>query len=63
MEPLARVATDLQATELAVDFKLEQAREGWQLFSVTFDPARVSSEHVRQILLDDGALIIPSPID
>jgi len=59
---LARVATDLQASELAVDFKLEHAQEGWQLFSVTFDPALVPAEHIRQILLDAGALIIPAPV-
>ncbi len=58
---MARVAADLQKAELAVDFKMENALEGWQLFSVTFDPAQVSTEHVRQILLDDGARIIPAP--
>jgi hypothetical protein len=59
---LARVATDLQEAQLAVDFKLENATEGWQLFSVTFDPATVSPEQVRQILVDAGARLIPAPI-
>jgi hypothetical protein len=59
---LARVATDLEAAQLAVDFKLETATEGWQLFSVTFDPSRVSTDQVKQILENAGALIIPAPI-
>jgi hypothetical protein len=59
---LARVATDLQDAELPVEFKLEKATEGWQLFSVTFDPAVVASDHIRQILKDAGALIIPVPV-
>jgi hypothetical protein len=45
-----------------VEFKLETATEGWQLFSVTFDPAQVSAERVREILKDAGALIIPAPV-
>jgi hypothetical protein len=58
---VARVATGLQDAELAVDFKLENATEGWQVFSVTFDPGQVSAELVRQTLLDAGALVIPAP--
>jgi hypothetical protein len=60
-EPTAQVASELQSADLPVDFKMEQATEGWQVFSVTFDPNRVSPEHVRQTLLDAGALIIPTP--
>jgi hypothetical protein len=45
-----------------LDFKLENATEGWQLFSVTFDPAVVPSDHIRQILQDAGARIIPVPV-
>jgi len=37
---LARVATDLQDAQLAVEFNLETATEGWQFFSITFDPAK-----------------------
>jgi hypothetical protein len=59
---LARVATDLQDAELPVEFKLESATEGWQLFSVTFDPAVVPADHIRQILQDAGARIIPVPV-
>ncbi len=59
---MARVATDLQDAELPVEFKLESATEGWQLFSVTFDPAVVPSDHIRQILQDAGARIIPVPV-
>jgi hypothetical protein len=44
-----------------VEFKLETATEGWQLFSVTFDPSRVSAERVQAVLLGAGALIIPPP--
>jgi hypothetical protein len=58
-EPLARVYGDLH--ELPVEFKVETATEGWQLFSVTFDPNRVSRERVQAVLLEAGALIIPAP--
>jgi hypothetical protein len=44
-----------------VDFRLESATEGWQLFSVTFDAARVPPERVQQILVNAGARIIPPP--
>jgi hypothetical protein len=62
VEPLARVAADLQDAQLPVQFKLESASEGWQLFSITYDPAQVSAEQLRQILLDAGARVIPTPI-
>jgi hypothetical protein len=58
---VARVATYLQDAQLAVDFNLETATEGWQLFSVTFDPAKVSSNQVQQILVNAGARVIPAP--
>jgi hypothetical protein len=45
-----------------VEFQLETATEGWQLFSVTFDPARVSAERVREVLKGAGALVIPAPV-
>jgi len=62
MEPLARVGNDLQASQLPVDFRLEQAStEGFQTFSVSFDPRQVSPDQVKQILLADGAAIIPAP--
>jgi hypothetical protein len=44
-----------------VEFKLESATEGWQLFSVTFDPGQVSTEQLQQILVNAGARIIPAP--
>jgi hypothetical protein len=44
-----------------VDLELQDTSGGWQLFSVTFDPARVDVGHVQQILLDAGARIIPPP--
>jgi hypothetical protein len=47
--------------QLSVDFKLESTTEGWQVFSVTFDPGRVSAEQLQQILLNAGARIIPTP--
>ena len=59
---MTRVATDLQNSQLAVDFKLERATEGWQLFSVTFDPTRVSTERVTEILVGAGAVVIPAPV-
>jgi hypothetical protein len=60
-EPLARVATDLQDAQLPVDFKIEEATEGLQLFSVSFDPGRVSTDRVRHVLEDAGAVIVPAP--
>jgi hypothetical protein len=60
-EPLARVSSDFQVAQLPVDFKVENAMGGWELFSVTFDPARVSSDQVAQIMKDAGALVIPAP--
>ena len=60
-EPLARVSTDFQNAQLPVDFKVENAMGGWELFSVTFDPARVSPDQVTQIMRDAGARIIPAP--
>jgi len=58
---LARVATDLQDAQLAVEFNLETATEGWQFFSITFDPAKVSSNQVQQILVNAGARVIRAP--
>ena len=40
---------------------METATEGWQRFSVTFDPAVVPVDRIRGILKDDGALIITAP--
>jgi hypothetical protein len=57
---LARVVTDLQDAQLAVEFNLESATEGWQLFSVTFDPVKVSANQVQQILVNAGARVIPA---
>jgi hypothetical protein len=62
MEPLARVGNDLEALQLPVDFRLQQASaDGFQTFSVSFDPRQVSADQVKQILLADGASIIPTP--
>jgi hypothetical protein len=62
MEPLARVGNDLQASQLPVDFRLQKASaEGFQTFSVSFDPHQVSPDQVEQILVADGAAIIPTP--
>ena len=62
MEPLARVGNDLQASQLPVDFRLQKASaEGFQTFSVSFDPRQVSPDTVEQILQADGAAIIPAP--
>jgi hypothetical protein len=36
--------------------------DGWQLFSVKFDPSLVSTDRIRAILKDAGALIIPAPV-
>jgi hypothetical protein len=59
---VTRVATDLQDSQLAVNFRLERATEGWQVFSVTFDPTRVSSQRVTDILVGAGAVVIPAPV-
>ena len=62
LEPLARVGNDLQASQLPVDFRLQQASgDGFQTFSVSFDPRQVSPAQVEQILQADGAVIIPAP--
>jgi hypothetical protein len=62
-EALGRVETTLQDSQLAVEFKIEGGNEGWHVFSVTFDPTRVSVDRVKQVLKDAGALIIPAPVD
>jgi hypothetical protein len=59
---VACVATDLQEARLPVHFKLEGATEGWQVFSITFDPARVSSERIEQVVAAAGGRIIPAPV-
>jgi hypothetical protein len=59
-DPLVRVASDLQ--DLPVEFQLETASEGWQLFSVKFDPTLVSTDRIQAILTDEGARIIPAPV-
>ncbi len=61
-EALGRVETVLQDSQLAVEFKIEGGNEGWHIFSVTFDPTRVSADRVTQILQGAGALIIPAPV-
>ena len=58
-DPLGRVADDLR--DLPVAFQLETASEGWQLFSVKFDPTLVSTDRIQAILTDEGARIIPAP--
>ena len=60
-EPLARVANDLQNTDLPISFSIQPPTEGWQRFSVTFDPDRVSQQKVEQILVAAGAQVTPSP--
>jgi hypothetical protein len=60
-EALGRVETVLEESQLAVEFKIEDGNDGWHIFSVTFDPSRVSSDQVTQILRSAGALIIPAP--
>ena len=42
-------------------FQLENATEGWQLFSVKFDPALVSADKITGILKNAGAIVIPAP--
>jgi hypothetical protein len=44
-----------------VAFTLQPPVEGWQRFSVTFDPTRVSQQLVEQILVAAGAQVIPAP--
>ena len=46
----------------AVKAKLQTAVDGWQLFSVKFDPSLVSTDRIRAILKEAGALIIPAPV-
>ena len=60
-EPLGRVESQLQDSELLVTFNVQPPVEGWQRFSVTFDPARVSQQQVEQILVAAGAQVVPAP--
>ena len=60
-EALGRVENVLDESQLPVEFKIEGGNEGWHIFSVTFDPTRVSSDQVTQLLKGAGALIIPRP--
>jgi len=60
-ESMARVTGDLQAAQLPVEIKMESMHDGWQVFSVTFDPTQVSADRVRQIVEGSGAQVIPSP--
>jgi hypothetical protein len=60
-EPLARVATDLLDSKLPVSFSIQPPTEGWQRFSVTFDPAQVSQQKVEQILVAAGAQVVTAP--
>jgi hypothetical protein len=61
-ESMARVSADLQQAALPVDVRLESMRDGWQIFSVRFDPARVSADRVRQVLESAGAHLIAAPV-
>jgi hypothetical protein len=61
-EGLGRIETVLHDSQLAVEFKIEGGTDGWHIFSVTFDPSRVSAQQVRQMLEGAGALIIPAPV-
>jgi hypothetical protein len=60
-EPLGRVEGQLQDSELPVTFSVQPPLEGWQRFSVTFDPAHVSQQQVEQILAAAGAQVVPAP--
>ena len=60
-ESLARVSSDLQDAQVPVELKIENIHEGWQVFSVTFDPAQVPADRVRQIIEGSGAQVIPAP--
>jgi hypothetical protein len=44
-----------------VVLKIENIHEGWQVFSVTFDPTMVPADRVRQIIEGSGAQVIPAP--
>jgi hypothetical protein len=60
-ESMARVSSDLQEAQVPVELRIENIHEGWQVFSVTFDPAQVPADRVRQILEGSGAQVIPAP--
>jgi hypothetical protein len=59
-DPLVLITSDLR--DLPVKFQLENAVDGWHVFSVKFDPAAVPPDRIRAILKDAGALIIPAPV-
>jgi hypothetical protein len=60
-ESLARVTAGLQQADLAVDLRLESKHDGWQVFSVTFDPAHVSTDDVKRAIEDSGAELLAAP--
>ena len=60
-ESMARVSSDLQDARVPVELKIENIHEGWQVFSVSFDPAQVPADRVRQIIEGSGAQVIPAP--
>jgi hypothetical protein len=60
-EPLGRVAAQLQDAQLPVTFSVQPPVEGWQRFSVTFDPAQVSRQQVEKVLAAAGAQVVPAP--
>jgi hypothetical protein len=61
LEPLARVANDFEDAQITASVQREGSVEGWQVFSVTFDPAQVPSARVQEVLVNAGAQIIPKP--
>jgi hypothetical protein len=61
-ESMARLSADLQQADDAVDLRLESMHDGWQVFSVSFDPARVSADQVKRIIEGSGAQLIPAPV-
>jgi hypothetical protein len=60
-EPLSNVASQLEYAQVDANFQLQSTSQGFEIFSVTFNPSVVSAARITQILQQAGAIIIPSP--
>jgi hypothetical protein len=60
-EPLAVVASQLEYAQVDANFQLESTTQGFEIFSVRFNPSVVSAARITEILRQAGAIIIPAP--
>jgi hypothetical protein len=60
-EPVATVASQLEYAQVPADFRLESTDQGFEIFSVRFNPSVVSPTRVTEVLKQAGAIILPGP--